>query len=133
MSKPERWRAVDDDVVVLVHERLERAAKRRLAAFAFDQLELGADEILGRGEDGEVWQAGNGEDDLARAAALDEHVVERQIDFVFGDPYATGGIALGIGVEEKGPAFSDRQRRGEIDRGRRLADATLLIGNRYDV
>ena len=78
-------------------------------------------------------EAGNGEDDLARAAAFDEHIVERQIDFVFGDPHATGGVALWIGVEEKCAAFSDRERRGEIDRGRRLADAALLIGNRYDV
>ena len=96
-------------------------------------MQLGADEVLGRGEDGEMRKAGYGEDHLACAAALDEDVLEGDIHLVFGDPHAAGGIALRIGVEEECSAFSDGEGRGQIDRSRGLADAALLIGDRYDV
>src|SRR5256885_1835611 len=43
-----------------------------------------------------------------------------------------GGVALGIEVDDQ-HALTDRSQRGaEIDRGRGLADAALLIGERQD-
>jgi hypothetical protein len=37
------------------------------------------------------------------------------------------GVALGIEVDDKGPALGEGEAGGEIDGGRRLADATLLV------
>jgi hypothetical protein len=38
-------------------------------------------------------------------------------------------IALRIGVDEQHTLLERPQRRGKVDRGRRLADAALLVGD----
>ena len=46
---------------------------------------------------------------------------------------AAGEIALGIDVDEEHALFGERQRRGEVDGGRGLADAALLVGDGDDL
>ena len=49
------------------------------------------------------------------------------------NPGAHGRIALRIEVDQQHAAFHRHQARGEIDAGRRLADAAFLIGDRNDL
>ena len=45
---------------------------------------------------------------------------------------AGGGVALWIGVNQQHFLADGSQRRAEIDRGCRLADAALLVGDDQD-
>ena len=45
---------------------------------------------------------------------------------------AAGGVGLGIAVDEEGWSLVRGKRGGEVDGGGRLADATLLVGDRDD-
>ena len=49
-----------------------------------------------------------------------------------GDPEAGGGIALGVEIDQQDGLTARGEGGGEIDRGGRLANAALLIGNRDD-
>ena len=43
-----------------------------------------------------------------------------------------GAVGLRIEIDQQRRELLAGDRRGQVDRGRRLADATLLIGNRDD-
>jgi hypothetical protein len=43
-----------------------------------------------------------------------------------------GGVALGIEVDQQGLGARGGDAGGDVDRGRRLADAALLIRDRVD-
>src|SRR5687767_5951735 len=62
-----------------------------------------------------------------------EHVVERELQLQLRDADAAGGVALGIGVHEQGPALGDSECRRKVDCGRGLADAALLVCDRNGV
>ena len=43
-----------------------------------------------------------------------------------------GGVALGIEVDQQGLGAGGGDAGGDVDRGRRLADAALLVRDRVD-
>jgi hypothetical protein len=59
---------------------------------------------------------------LAEHELVGGHPARRALD---AEPGA--GVALGVEVDDQDLAPARRQRRAEIDRGRRLADAALLV------
>src|SRR3954466_11630278 len=48
---------------------------------------------------------------------------------ILDEPQAAGGIRLRIAIDEERVDFSSRKGSGQVDGGRSLADATLLVGN----
>ena len=48
------------------------------------------------------------------------------------DPQRCAGVALGVEVHYEYPQATERQRRGEVHRRRRLAHPTLLVGHDQD-
>ena len=61
-------------------------------------------------------------------ALTDQNVIGGALALLVGDAETGGGIALRIEIDDQDP-FADRRQGGpQIDRGRRLADAALLVG-----
>ena len=50
-----------------------------------------------------------------------------------GDAETGRGVALGVEVDHEHPVAERGERGPEVDRGRRLADAALLVGDGHDV
>ena len=74
-----------------------------------------------------------GDDDLVEPdVLLHQQVVDRQLHVVRVEPQADRERTLGVEVDEQHLAAELRQRRPEVDGGRRLADATLLVAHRDD-
>src|SRR5262245_45660893 len=46
---------------------------------------------------------------------------------------STRQVCLGVDIDEEDPLVGQGERRGQVDRGRGLADATLLIRDRNDL
>ena len=91
--------------------------------------QFSADEVLCRRQHIEKGNADVACDHFIRITPVDHHVIERRVEFAFAEPDTTGGVALGIGVDEQRALFRDGERRGEIDGRRGLPDAALLVGN----
>src|SRR5260370_36955822 len=53
-------------------------------------------------------------------------------DAIAFDADAARRVRLGIGIDQERLAFGGCERRGEIHRGRRLADAALLVSDGDD-
>ena len=71
-----------------------------------------------------------GTTDSRKRRFADQHVVGRAVAAAAVDAEAGRGVALRIEVDDQ-HALADRGQRGaEIDRGRGLADAALLVGER---
>ena len=71
-------------------------------------------------------------DRFAQRRFADQHVVGRAAAAAAIDAETGRGVALRIEIDDQ-HALADRGERGaEIDRGRGLADAALLVGERQD-
>ena len=91
-------------------------------------LEFEAGEVDGRGRNVQSGHCG-GEHGGTQAGLADQNVVGREPPAGAVDAEAGGGIALGVEIDDQNP-FADRGERGaEIDGGRGLADAPLLVGD----
>ena len=130
-EESERWRGIDEDVVVLAGDCLERAPKVKLATDGVGELELRADEIDRRWRE---WKFGSSVGTIT-SRMLIPSVSTGYIDFSSSlrDPDARGGIRLRIEIDEEDVSLAGRQRRGQIDGCRRLSDAPLLIRERNDL
>ena len=65
-------------------------------------------------------------------ALAEQHLAGAALELLLVDAAAHGRVALRIEVDQQHAALGRRQRRGEIDRGGRLADAALLVRDRDD-
>ena len=73
-----------------------------------------------------------GDHGLAQRRLADQHVIGRAVAVAAVDAEPGRGIALRIEIDDQ-HALADRGQRGaEIDRGRGLAHAALLVGERQD-
>jgi hypothetical protein len=120
-QQAERRRAVDEDDVVGVADRLERLAEQHLAGEGRDQLDLGPARSI---EDGTTSSPGP----PSRRASVDghrvdEHPVGAGIALLGAQPEPRGGVALRVEVDDQHPGAELRERRSERDGGRRLPDA----------
>ena len=106
--------------------RSRNARSRSLA-----DLELEAGQIHRRRRDVEARHRGL-EHGVAQRRLAGQHVVGRGGAALAVDAEAGRGVALRIEVDDQ-HVLADRGERGaEIDRGRGLADAALLVGERED-
>ena len=110
---------------------LQRLAQLERAIAIAGDLEFDAEEIHGRGDDEEARHRGR-HDDVAEAALADQHVVAGGDAALAVDAEAGRGIALRIEIDDEDALADRRERRAEVDRGRRLADAALLIRHDKD-
>src|SRR5437667_11043347 len=63
---------------------------------------------------------------------MNKNMVSRPRISAFSDTQARAGIRLRIQIDQERPHLCRRKRSTEIDGGRCLTDATLLIGYSYD-
>ncbi len=91
-----------------------------------DELDLRAEQVHGRGQDVEVRDGGL-ENGGAQGLAPDQDVVDVGVERALVDAEPAGGVSLGVEVDEERPALGHRETGGQVDRGRRLADAPLLV------
>jgi len=69
---------------------------------------------------------------------LDERAPEQDLVHALAvigwkDAEAAPGVGLRVDVDEEHLLVRQRERRGQVHGRRRLADAALLVGDRYDV
>jgi hypothetical protein len=128
----ERGGAVEEDEGIFGTDGFEAFAETVLAALGGDEFDVGADHVLGAGDQGEVWDVG-GEDDFAGGGVAEEEIVDGEAGFVAGEAEAAGGVGLGIDVEqEDGDAF-EGYGGGEVDGCGGFADSTLLVDDGDDL
>ena len=63
----------------------------------------------------------------------EENIVDGGGQRLAGDPDPARGVPLRVAIDQEGALLRDREAGGEIDGGRRLPDATLLIGDSQNV
>src|SRR5690606_28961521 len=126
-QQAERGRAVHQDEVVLVAHGLERAAQHQLALGTVDQLDLRADQVAARGRDVEEREVEAADEDLLERQSLDHDVVHGRVHVRALDADPAGRVALGVHVDDERAPLGDGQAGTQIDGGRGLADAALLV------
>jgi hypothetical protein len=129
-EQAERRRTVDEHGVVAVAEFGEVILEARFARQRVHELDLGGGEV---GAAGQQVEAGFRLDDRV----LDRRFIEQHVAAVRprGALVNAGShrrIRLRIHVDEQHAPRRLGERRGEVDRRRRLADAAFLVGDRDD-
>src|SRR5712672_641744 len=92
-------------------------------------LELEARQIHGGRRDMQMRDRG-GENRLAQRSFAGDEIVGRDLPAFLVDAEPGRGIALRIEVDDEHALADGGERGAEIDRGRGLADAALLVGDR---
>jgi len=69
------------------------------------------------------------DDDIANVGMPEQQVIAGEFDLVLVDTAAHGGIALRVEIDQQHAATGIRQRRCQVNAGRGLANATLLVGH----
>ena len=132
---PQTRRAVDEDVVQpgqaapapaeqVVAKRL---AELGLASGGVDELDLHGGDVDRRGQAPQVLGEARLRDDVLDARALDQHVVDRGVLLPVLHAQSRGGVALRVRIDDEDMEAALGERRGDIDRRRRLADTALLV------
>ncbi len=127
VSRPERGLAVDQDDVVVVLDLLQRPVQHLFPGHLVDQLHFGGGEVdVGR-QQVNVFDAGLVDGVADVHLAVHQDVVDREVQFVRVDAEAGGERTLGIEVDQQDAAAVFGKRRGQVDGGRGLPDAALLV------
>src|SRR3954469_11556685 len=122
-QQPEAWRGVDANEVVVVLDPLDPLLEGALPADLGAHGDLGAGQV--DGGDGDVDFALD--DDLAHRDPMDEHVEHALLDLVRVDALAHGQVALRVHVDREDAVTGLLEGDCEVERGRRLGDAALLV------
>ena len=131
MISPSDGRAVDQDEVEVVHHRVDGALQLHLPAEGGDQLDLDAGQVDGGGRHEEVLDA-RGLDAVLQRLVPHDHVVHGELEVPCFHAQPRGGIALGVEVDHQHPVVELGQSGAQVDGGRGLADAALLVGDGDD-
>src|ERR1700730_12636286 len=106
-------------------------SEHRLASMESRQLDLGTGQVDVRRDQRQLGNAGWLRDLLEVCLTCEQVVdVEPHARGVQAKP--GGRIRLRVEVDQKGPVPEAGERRSEVDRGRRLADASLLVDHSND-
>src|SRR3989440_6501619 len=127
-------RAVDENVVVPIDDvARELVAQGHLAADRVEELDLRSRELERCGRDVDLLRLGRSDDRPEGDVGVDEDVRDASLDRVEVDTEADGQVGLRIEVDAEDFVTERRERAAEIDGARGLADAALLVRDRYDV
>src|SRR5262249_26191642 len=124
----QRRGTIHDDEVKRSLLLQQHVAEDDLAADHAGQLHLGGGQVDVRAGHPEV--VGDLLAHLGQRLRVDQHVVHRRRRAVRLDAKVSGGMCLRVEVEDADAASALGQRCRQVDRGRRLADAALLIEDR---
>jgi len=97
-----------------------------------DQLDIGTDHVAGSGNQGKVSYLGL-EDGIRGKGVAEHEVVDGGTVFVAPEAEASGGVCLGIDVDEQGWDAFECQRGGEIDSRSGFTDSAFLIDDGDDL
>ena len=125
-------RAVDDDEVVGAARARERLLQHALALVEVDHLDLRADQVDVARHHVQKRHLGL-ERGLLDGHLPGEHLVDAAGDGPLVDAERRRAVRLRVGVDQQRGVLVGRERRGEVDRRRRLADAALLVRDRDDL
>jgi hypothetical protein len=128
-QQPEARRRIDADEVVVVGDHPQSPLERALAADRRGQGDLGPGEVDRSAGDVDLPLA----DDLTDRDLVDEDVVHRRLQRVRIDPLGHREVALWIHVDAEHTVPLLDERRGQVERRRRLGDAALLVGEGDDL
>ena len=106
-------------------------AEAVFAEFGVDQLDVGSDEVLGRGDDLEVLELG-GLEELGGVGVAHEELIGSGALGVFDQAEAGGGVGLGVAIDEEGWDAAGGEAGGEVDAGGGLSDSAFLVGDGND-
>src|SRR5205085_11983458 len=121
----ERWRAIHEHEVKSPFFLEQQIAKNYLPADDAGQLHLRGRQVdVGAGQPKVL---GHLAAHFADRPSIDEHVIHGRRLAVRLDAEMGSGVGLGIQVEDANTLTGFGERGSEIDRRRRLADATFLI------
>ena len=127
----QRGRAIDQDVVKpkRIHRQLPQGVvQQKRPLLIRNELDVGGAEIGCRGDNRQVRHTRR-LDGLLRRGVADEKIIGRHVALFRPDPEARRRVSLGIEVDQQDMLPLLGQGRAKIDRCRRLADTTLLVGN----
>jgi hypothetical protein len=124
---PERRRAVDEDDVVVVENGLQGPAELVLATGLAEQVELGAGEVDGGGE--EVEPVGPLHQDLGGGGPTQHEVVQRELELVGRQAGGEREAGLRIEIDQEHPLPLFGEGRPERVHRRGLGHAALLVGH----
>ena len=125
-QQPEARRRVDEDEVVVLLDLRQRLLQAPLAADHRRHRDLRAREVDRRARDVDLALA----DHLANRESVHEHVVHRLLERVRVDALRHRQVALRIHVAAQHAVALLGEGHGEVERGRGLGDAALLVGER---
>ena len=135
-EQPERRRAVDEDVVEVLLELaevgVERGAQPLLARDERDELDLRAGEVDRRRHAPQPGELRAALDDVAHGRVVDDDVVDARRLRPVLDAERGRCVALRVEVDDQHARARLGQGRGEVHRGRGLADAALLVRDGED-
>ena len=111
---------------------VQRTTEALLARDERDEFDLGAGEVDRGGHAVEVLVLGGWPHDVGEREVGDEHVVDALLLGPMVDAEGRRRVALRVEVDHEHVGTRPREGGGEVDRGRRLADAALLVRDRQD-
>jgi hypothetical protein len=97
----EGWGTVEDDEGIVGADGRDGFAELVLAAVDGDELDGGADEVFAAGDELESGDFG-GKEGFGDSGVAEEDVIDAETGFVAGETEASGGVGLGIAVDEEG-------------------------------
>jgi len=127
----EGGRAIENDDLEPVADRLEGVAEAVFAIFGVDELDVGSDEVLGGGNHFEELDLGRLEE-VGGLGIAHEEIVGSGAVGVFLEAKAGGGIGLRVAIDEEGWGSAGGEAGGEVDAGSCLPYSAFLIGDSDD-
>ena len=129
-QEPERRGAIHEQEIVGVPDRIQGLLQAVLAVGDLHELDLGSHEVPRRRNDRQVGKLRrmNG----LRATIASEEVVGGRAHAAFGKADSGSRVRLGIHVDKEDLSVETRESRAQVDGGRRLPHAPLLVGERDD-
>jgi hypothetical protein len=124
-EQSERGRAIDEDRVVPIGDRLDQAPNPAFSRVHAGKLDLSASQRDGRWREPDA--AARRHDDVVEGHPIDNGVIHRVLQAMAIHAEAAGGIALGIEVDHEDAVTLEGEIARQIHNRRGLSDAALLI------
>ena len=122
----QRRRTVQNHQVVFCLNRRQRAAQTKCAIIGRGQLDVGAGQVLGAGQQREPIDL-RGQDDLLRRGVAHQYVVDGTSVVVAQESDTRGAVCLGIAVHQEDLKALESEAGCQVDGGGGFANSALLV------